>query len=60
MLATCRNQFRITCVAAGGVVLCIIGGRADGVEFAEERFSAVAVNVSTVGRSGAQQVDITI
>ena len=60
MLATCRNQFRITCVAA--VLLCSASSAAAQTASNSpiERFSAVAVNVSTVGRSGAEQVDITI
>jgi hypothetical protein len=60
MFSTRRNQFRIAYAAA--VLLCsgswAVAQTAS--NSARERFTAVAVNVSTVGRTGAQQVDITI
>jgi hypothetical protein len=58
MVSTLRNQFRIACVAA--MLLCSGSWALGQSNSPRERFTAVAVNTSTVGRTGAQQVDITI
>jgi hypothetical protein len=58
MYSTSRNRFRLACVAA--VLLCCGSWVMAQSNSPRERFSALAVNVSNVGRTGAQPVDITI
>jgi hypothetical protein len=56
-----RNIGLLIASAAAGVLACTSFAVAQTASnSARERFSAVAVNTSTVGRNGAGQVDITI
>jgi hypothetical protein len=58
MSSTLRKRFRIACAAA--VLLCSGAWALAQSNSPREHFSALAVNVSNVGRTGAEPVDITI